>query len=147
MNVREITENKRDFNALLLLGDEQQSMIDRYIDDGRMFALDDGGVKAVCVVIGAGEGVLEIKNLSVATDFQRKGYGKAMIDFLAKKFQGQYGVLQVGTGESPLTLPFYENCGFVRSHTVADFFTEHYDHPIIEGGVKLVDMIYLRKEI
>jgi len=27
------------------------------------------------------------------------------------------------------------------------FFTDHYDHPIFEGGVQLVDMIYLSKPL
>ena len=56
-------------------------------------------------------------------------------------------VLQVGTGDSPLTVPFYEKCGFVRSHTVQGFFTANYSHPIFEGGVQLVDMVYLRKPL
>lgn len=46
-----------------------------------------------------------------------------------------------------MTLPFYLRCGFTPSHCVQNFFTDHYDHPIYEGGVQLVDMIYLRKQI
>ena len=58
-----------------------------------------------------------------------------------------YSVLQVGTGDSPLTVPFYEKCGFIRSHSIKNFFTDHYDHTIYEGGVQLVDMVYLRRNI
>ena len=46
-----------------------------------------------------------------------------------------------------MTLPFYLRCSFTPSHRIQNFFTDHYDHPIYEGGVKLVDMIYLRKQI
>ena len=56
-------------------------------------------------------------------------------------------LLQVGTGDSPMTVPFYEKCGFVRSHVVENFFTDHYDHPIVEDGVLLRDMIYFRKTL
>lgn len=35
----------------------------------------------------------------------------------------------------------------MRSHIVPNFFTDHYDHPIFEGGVQLTDMIYLKKEL
>ena len=66
---------------------------------------------------------------------------------MADRYKGQYSVLQVGTGDSPLTIPFYEKCGFVRNHVVKNFFTDNYDHPIFEGGVQLKDMIYLRKEL
>lgn len=34
-----------------------------------------------------------------------------------------------------------------RHHLVKNFFTDHYDHPIYECGVQLVDMVYLQKEI
>ena len=55
--------------------------------------------------------------------------------------------MQVGTGDSPLTIPFYEKCGFAYSHRIKNFFVDNYDHPIYEGGVQLMDMVYLRKEI
>ena len=55
--------------------------------------------------------------------------------------------MYVGTGDSPLTLPFYKKCGFIESHRVKKFFIDNYDHPIFEGGKQLVDMIYLKKEL
>lgn len=147
MKIVEIRENKKEYLELLLLADEQESMIDRYLDRGRMYALFEGGVRAVCVVTDEGGGILELKNLAVCPEYQRKGYGTAMIRFLEERYRGQYGILQVGTGDSPLTVPFYEACGFRRSHTVKNFFTEHYDHPIYEAGVLLKDMVYLRKKM
>ncbi len=147
MRILEVRENKKKYLSLLLLADEQEDMIDRYLERGRMYLLLDGGVKAECVVTDEGNGVLEIKNLAVRPEEQRKGYGRALIEYLAEKHGKQYSVLQVGTGDSPLTVPFYEACGFTRSHVVKDFFTRHYDHPILEGGVQLTDMLYLRRPI
>ena len=147
MKIVEIRENKKEYLELLLLADEQESMIDRYLDRGNMYALFEDGVRAVCVVTDEGGGILELKNLAVCPEYQRKGYGAAMIRFLEERYRGQYGILQVGTGDSPLTVPFYEACGFRRSHTVKNFFTEYYDHPIYEAGVLLKDMVYLRKKM
>ena len=147
MNIRVIHKNKKRFLPLLLLADEQEDMIDRYLKRGTMYVLEDGGVKAECVVTDEGGGILELKNLAVEPESQRKGYGKALIDFLVCKYKGRYSVLQVGTGDSPLTIPFYEKCGFVRSHKIENFFTDNYDHPIYECGVQLTDMIYLQKYI
>ena len=147
MKIVEIRENKKEYLELLLLADEQESMIDRYLDRGSMYALFEDGVRAVRVVTDEGGGILELKNLAVCPEYQRKGYGAAMIRFLEERYRGQYGILQVGTGDSPLTVPFYEACGFRRSHTVKNFFTEHYDHPIYEAGVLLKDMVYLRKKM
>ena len=102
---------------------------------------------AVCVVTDEGDGILEIKNLAVAPIYQKKGYGKRMLEFLSETYRGNYSFLQVGTGDSPLTVPFYEKCGFCRSHVIKNFFTDYYDHPIYEGGVQLKDMIYFRKQL
>ena len=120
-------------------------MIDRYLNYGRMFVLDDKGIKCECVITDEGSSVLEIKNIATLPEYQGKGYAKTMIDFIIRTFRGQYSVLQVGTGESPMTIPFYEKCGFVRSHIIPNFFTDNYDHPIYECGVQLVDMVYLRR--
>jgi len=147
MEIREIKTDKKQFLSLLLLADEQENMIDRYIDRGTMYVIEDEGVAGECVVTDEGDGILEIKNLAIAPDRQRKGYGKALIDFVAAKYKGQYSVLQVGTGDSPLTIPFYEACGFTRSHCVRNFFTDNYDHPIYDGGVLLTDMIYLKQSL
>ena len=70
-----------------------------------------------------------------------------MIDFTVKHYGGKYSILQVGTGDSPMTIPFYEKCGFVRTHSIPNFFTDNYDHPIFECGVQLVDMVYLQRRI
>ena len=147
MKIREVNENKKQYISLLLLADEQENMIDRYLERGTMYVLEDSNVKAECVVCDEGNGILEIKNIAVDPKNQGKGYGKALIDFLACKYADGYSILQVGTGDSPLTIPFYEKCGFFRSHKVQNFFADHYDHPIYEGGVQLVDMVYLQRRL
>ena len=123
MKIREVNKNKKQFISLLLLADEQESMVDCYLEKGTMYVLEDNGVKAECVVTDEGNEILEIKNIAVDPKNQGKGYGKALIDFLASKYADEYSVLQVGTGDSPLTIPFYEKCGFVRSHKTPNFFT------------------------
>ena len=147
VEIRRVETNKKQYLALLLLADEQEDMIDRYLERGSMYVLEDDGVKAECVVTDEGGGVLELKNIAVEPDFQGKGYGKALVDFLIRTYAGQYMLLQVGTGDSPSTIPFYESCGFCRHHLVKNFFTDHYDHPNYECGVKLVDMVYLQREL
>ena len=147
MRIYEVSENKKKYMDLLFLADEQEDMIERYLEKGTMYVLEDDGIKGECVVTEEGGNILEIKNLAVVPDCHKKGYGRALIEFIAEKYREQYCILQVGTGDSPLTIPFYEKCGFVRSHSVKNFFTDNYDHPIYEGGVQLKDMIYLRKQL
>ena len=147
MEIRNVETDIKQYLSLLLLADEQEDMVDRYLERGFMYVLEDDGVKAECVVTDEGNGVLELKNIAVAPAAQGRGYGKAMVDFLIRTYKGQYAVLQVGTGDSPSTIPFYEACGFYRHHLVKNFFTDHYDHPIYECGVQLVDMVYLQRDL
>ena len=111
-----------------------------------MYVLDiEGKTVGVCVVTDEGGRVLEIKNLAVDPAYQRCGLGRELIEFIARNAKDGYDELQVGTGDSPLTVPFYAACGFVRHHRIENFFIDNYDHPIVEAGVLLKDMVYLRR--
>ena len=44
MKIREVNENKKQFIALLLLADEQENMIDHYLEKVTMYVLEDGNV-------------------------------------------------------------------------------------------------------
>lgn len=147
MEIVRIDNQKKDYLPILLLADEQENMIDLYLERGTLYVLKDPGVKAACVVTDEGGGILELKNIAVLPDSRRQGYGSKLVAFLSDTYQGQYTILQAGTGDSPLTIPFYQSCGFQRSHIVKKFFTSHYDHPIFEGGKQLVDMVYLKKPL
>ena len=147
MEIKKIETDKKIYLGLLLLADEQEDMVDRYLERGTMYVLEDNGVRAECVVTDEGGGVLELKNIAVEPEFQGRGYGKALVEFLIRTYIGQYTVLQVGTGDSPTTIPFYEACGFCRHHLVKNFFIDYYDHPIYECGVQLVDMVYLQRKL
>ena len=148
MKISEVTGDKKRYLSLLLCADEQENMIDRYLDNGTMYILTEGGaVRGECVVTDEGDGVLEIKNIAIEPESRGKGYGKALIDFIGERYERRYRILQVGTGDSKETVPFYERCGFHRSHLIKNFFTDNYDHPIYEGGVQLIHMVYLRRKL
>lgn len=146
MEFQAISGDKRHFLPLLLLGDEQEDMIGRYLDRGTLWALYDGGVlRCVCVVTE--EDGFEIKNLAVAPESQRRGYGRAMVEHVVRQCRGRGNRLLAGTGDSPLTVPFYEACGFRECGRIKDFFLDHYDHPIYEAGRRLTDMVMFSREL
>ena len=91
MEIKKVISDKKEFLELLLLADEQESMIDRYLERGDMFVLYDNGLKACCVVTREGEGIYEIKNIATISFFQRQGYGKRLIQFLFDHYRaGRY---------------------------------------------------------
>ncbi len=140
-------ENKKSLLPLLLLGDEQESQIDKYLERGDLFALYDGGIKSVCVVTDEGNGVLEIQNLATDERYQRQGYATCLIEHIALHYAEKYEKIILGTGDVPTILAFYERRGFSVSHRLPDYFTMHYDHPIIEDGVFLKDKVYMAREL
>lgn len=148
MKIQPVSDHKKDFLDLLLLADEQENMIDRYLERGELFvARKEETTIGVCVVTEERPFLYEIKNLAIAPAYQRQGYGKSFIDWLCQHYQGADRYLQVGTGAGTLTVRFYEKCGFTISHIVPDFFTRFYDHPIYEDNILLTDMVYLKKPL
>ncbi|MDO5554768.1 MAG: GNAT family N-acetyltransferase [Planctomycetia bacterium] len=144
MNIRKVNDAKKEYLDLLLLADEQEDMIDLYLERGDMYVLDDNGIKGECVITREGEHVYELKNIAISPCHQRKGYGKKLIEFVLTHYR-DCNVLLVGTGDCPSALSFYRACGFSESHRVKNFFVDHYDHPMYEEGIQLVDMVYLKK--
>ncbi len=146
--IKAVTDNKEQYMDLLLIGDEQEDMVRRYLDRGDLFVWEENSeAVAVCVITREGDGACELKNIAVSPGCQRKGIGRKMLRFAEEYCRSFADKLILGTGDSPLTVPFYEKCGYSRAHTVKNFFVDNYDHPIFEGGVRLVDMIYFEKEL
>ena len=147
MRIEKVTDNKKQYLDLLLLADEQENMIDRYLANGDMFALYDDDLKSVCVVVAIDAETCELKNIATYEKYQGKGYAKALIKFISDFYKNDYKTMLVGTGKVPTILSFYESCGFEKSHFIKNFFTDNYDHPIFEEGIQLIDMIYLERKL
>ena len=147
MEIKMIHENKKQFIDLLLLADEQESMIDKYLERGELFALYDDGLKSICVVTGESSDTCELKNIATYEAWHGMGYGSKLIEHIGAFYKDQYKTMIVGTGEVPWITQFYEKNGFALSHRIHNFFTDNYDHPMFDHGVQLVDMAYFKKEL
>lgn len=143
--VIEAASNKKRYLSLLLIGDESESMIDRYLDSGTLYVgIFNSKPIAVCVTVNLDPDTVEIKNLAVEAKFRRQGYGHRILEYVESRHSNKKFIL--GTGETPSTLRFYKSCGYSYSHRIPNFFTDNYPALIIEEGVILRDMIYLKKQ-
>lgn len=145
LRIEKCLTDKREFLPLLLVGDESERMIDRYLDRCDLYVgfLNDEAI-ALCAVECLDSATVEVRNLAVADGYRRCGYGRGMLEFAERMYRGKSIIL--GTGETPSTLRFYMNCGYSYSHRIDNFFIDNYPDPIVEEGVMLRDMIYLKKE-
>lgn len=145
--IRRIEDGKRKYLPLLLLGDEQESLIDGYLDRGDLFVWEQKGkAAAVCVVTREGPGLYEVQNIAVAPSHQRQGIGRAMVEYLWLYYP-DLTTLRLGTGDSPSTVSFYQALGFREAGREKDYFSRCYDHPIYEDGKLLRDRILFQKTI
>jgi GNAT superfamily N-acetyltransferase len=114
--IKLIKADKKDFLELLLLADESESMIDRYLERGDLFALYDGGLRSVCVGTEESDDTCELKNIATYEEYHGKGYGSRLIGHVAEFYKGRYKTMLVGTGDVPKSLRFYQKNGFEVSH-------------------------------
>jgi len=145
MEIKIISENKTDFMDLLLLADEQEDMIEKYLDRGTLFALYDSGLKSICVVTDEGDGSFELQSLATYKQFQGKGYGTRLVKHIFEYYKDKGTTMYVGTGDPLQT--FYEHCGFIFSYRLENYFLEHYREPMFEDGIQLKDKVYLKKDL
>lgn len=146
MDIRQVTADKENYRPLLLIGDEQESLIRGYLGRGELFAAErDGEVLGVCVVTREGTGLYEVQNIAVAPKHQRKGIGRALMEFVWERYP-DLKVLRLGTGDSPSTVGFYRAMGFQERGREKDHFLKYYDHPIYEDGKQLRDRILFQRE-
>ena len=147
MEIEKIKKNKKKFLNLLLVGDEEEKMIDIYLKDSEMFALYDQDLKSICVVKQLSKTEFEIKNIATYEKYQRQGYGNKLLKFILNHYKNKCETMYVGTGDSAWIIDFYKKFGFKFSHKVKNFFIDNYNHPIYENNVQLIDMIYLKKNL
>ena len=123
-SITEIDNDKKQYLHLLLIGDESEMMIDRYLDSGILYVgLFSGKPIAVCVIVNLDSDTVEIKNLAVEAEYRRHGYGRRMLEYVESQYSNKKIIL--GTGETPSTLRFYKSCGYSYSHRIPNFFTDN----------------------
>ena len=80
--ITKVDKNKKQYLPLLLIGDESEIMIDRYLDSGTLYVgLFNGKPIAVCVTLNLDPNTVEIKNLAVEEKYRRHGYGHRMLEY------------------------------------------------------------------
>jgi GNAT superfamily N-acetyltransferase len=94
---------------LLLLGDEQESMVKKYLYIGELFALYDNDLKMVSVITKEDDETYEIKNIATYEKCHRKGYGSYMIKYIIGEYRNKCKKILVGTGDNDKILLFYKN--------------------------------------
>ena len=72
MEIREVTSNKADYMEILLIGDEDELMINKYLEQSTFFVLYDNDIlTSICAVIEIDSETVEIKNLATYPEYKK----------------------------------------------------------------------------
>ncbi|MCP3027340.1 N-acetyltransferase [Halobacillus sp. A5] len=140
---------RQDYLALLLLADESEAIISEYINEGEMYTINEQEQPiGICLFIFPQHDVVEIKNIAILPDYQRRGIGKKAIAEAHSMFQRRgFSEIIVGTANSSLeNILFYQKCGF-RMQSIRKGFFINYPAPIYENGIQALDMIVFQKNL
>ena len=151
ITIQQITDmqQKQSFRDLLLDADPSWEMVSGYLN-GDMYVLYCDGIPAAEALVYYREDLdlYELKNISVCSDFRRRGLARKLILYILDQYRPLAKGMCVGTAtvsDAPIAL--YESCGFTRWFVRENFFTEFYPEPLIEdNGEQCIDMIYLKQE-
>jgi len=147
--IRRLDESERIPYDILLLADESISAINKYVRRSRLYVYENKDeLIAIYALLVVEDGVIELKNIAVKEDFQRKGIGTLLIkDAIIRAQKEGFNTLLIGTGDgSEGQLRLYQKLGFVIYDKKVNFFVDNYPMPIFENGMLLKDMIMLKIE-
>lgn len=143
MNCIEIKTNHARYFELLLIGDENQAHLETYLYSGRLFILENESEQIGAMILQEKNNGIELENLSILPEFQKQGFGSALLRFACENSRGKWLIL--GTDDVSGNVDFYQKNGFEIFKTEKNYFIEAYDSPCFENGIQLKDKIFLRK--
>jgi GNAT superfamily N-acetyltransferase len=118
-------DKKRVHLDLLHLCEENDAILDGYLDRGEMFVVDDPDTKGECIVTKEGDGLYEIKNISVEKASRNKGYGTALIAFVLSHYP-DLATLTAGIPQNEDLQRFYLHRGFFQAYRIRHYFRANY---------------------
>ncbi len=147
--VKKVEGVREDYLPQLLLADESEEVVRKYLHDGELYEIKCGEQLAgVALLVEQSDMTVEIKNIAIVPKYQGNGLGKETLRQLTTICQSQgYKVMIVGTANSSIdNIAFYQKVGFRMEAIEKDFFS-HYPEPIYENGIRALDMIFFSKTL
>lgn len=136
--------------ALLLEADPSRDVIDSYLECSEIYvALLDDIIIGVYVLCPVNSEAVEIKNISVDDEHQKKGIGTIMLhDAFRRAKESHFKKIIIGTGDTSVgQLYLYQKVGFDITSIKKNFFIDNYPEPLYENGVQVRHMIVLTKKV
>lgn len=132
---------------LLLDADPSRQRVESYLESDftRVAKLGDA-IIGVYVLVRHDPITFELMNIAVRDEYRGSGMGRRLLGHAIGLAESKGArIIDVGTGNSSFAaLAFYQRAGFRIVSVVPNFFVDNYAQPIVENGIRCVDMIRLR---
>lgn len=145
MKIVNIKENKKQHMDLLLEADPEKEVVEKYIEEGQMYAIiEDEMVVCEAVITKYDKETYELKNIATLEQYRSNGYAKEIIKYIFKEYRDKCKRIIVRTTQN--MIPFYVLNGFnTYHHTVKNFFIDNYKKEIWDGNLQCIDLYYYSK--
>ena len=139
--------NRESYKPLLLMADEDEQILNRYIGEGDLYEMrvnDD--IIGVALFIPVDEETIELRNIALRPSYRGQGVAKEMIMQAETIFAAQqYTRIIVGTANCNLNnVALYQKLGFRMYDIKRDFFAQH-KKPQYEQGMQAIDFWMFEK--
>ena len=132
---------------LLLVGDEDPAMLQRYLGAGTLFAAIDQQVPVgVAMVVAVNATTVELKNLAVTPARRRQGIASGLLRHVSLVYAANFIFILLDGYADFDNLRFYMRRGF-RFDSIRKHFFDEYSQPVYADGLRLQDMIVLRRKL
>jgi len=150
MHIRKLEDEEPVPYSLLLEADPSIEQVNSYLDRNYTYIAETNKqIIAVIALYPIDSKTIEIKNLSVDNNHQRKGIGSMLIKYAesASKNMG-YRRTIIGTADISISpIPLYQKVGYKIYSVKNNFFVDNYPEPIYDHGEQCIDMVMLEKEL
>lgn len=150
MEIVKLASHEQPPMDLLLLADPSPRLVEEYIERGQCYvAQAEKFILGVYVLLPTRPDTVEIVNIAVDERHQGQGIGKKLVNHAIETArQLGYRTIEIGTGNSSIgQLALYQKCGFRMTWIDRDFFIRHYEEPIYENGMQVIDMVRLSQDL
>lgn len=148
--IRELNKDEELPLELLLSADPSEKLVREYVSRGKCFIMNHNEIiVGTYVLIPTRPETDEIVNVAVNEEYHGQGYGKQLVLHAIETAKREgYKTIEIGTGNSGVVqLALYQKCGFRMTSIDRDFFVRHYDEPIFENGIQVIDMVRLSQDL
>jgi GNAT superfamily N-acetyltransferase len=153
MLIESFTGNRELLSSLFALADDSPEQIASYISRGEILvARESERISGHLQILETDSaGVFELKSMAIAEAYQRKGFGRCLVEaaVIRCRVRGGHRLIVSTASADIANLRFYQRLGFRMYGIVRDAFSPSKGYPeaMMIDGIALRDQVFLDRDL